>query len=231
MKRKMNNGRPLYIIGAGGFGRETAWLVERLNAADCTWDLQGFIDDDETLQGNNWSGYTVLGGLDYLEKLESPVWAVIAVGNAAVRKNCAKRLSAFSHVSFATLIDPGVAMSDRVSVGRGSIICAGTIVTVDVKIGVHNIINLDCTVGHNAELSDFVTLYPGVNVSGNVKIGECTEIGTGAQVIQGIMIGKETVIGAGAVVVKDIEEEVTAVGSPARVIKKHSGRHTVEIIQ
>lgn len=217
----MKDLRELYIIGAGGFGRETAWLVERINAADRVWDLKGFIDEDTGLHGKILDGYPVFGGFDYLEKEESGLWAVIAVGNAKARKLCAARLSMLPHVSFAVLIDPGVTMSALVSVGEGSIICAGTVLTVDAKIGSHNIINLDCTVGHDAELSDYVTLYPSVNISGNVKLGECTELGTGSQVIQGITIGQGTVVGAGAVVVKDIEAEVTAVGNPAKVIKKH----------
>ena len=227
----MDNGKPFYIVGAGGFGREIAWLVERVNVAAHTWDLQGFIDDDKTLWGETWGSYTVLGGLDYLEKQKSHIWAVIAVGNAKARKKIADRLSSLGNLSFATLIDPGVEMSERVSVGEGSIICAGTIITVDVKIGRHSIINLDCTVGHNAQLADFVTLYPSVNVSGNVKVGECTELGTGAQFIQGITIGKGTIIGAGTVVVKDIEAEVTAVGNPAKVIKRHSDQQLGGVIR
>ena len=98
-------------------------------------------------------------------------------------------------------------------------VCAGTVITVDVHIGKHNILNLDCTVGHDAVLEDFVTLYPSVNVSGCVNIGTATEIGTGAQIIQEISIGTGTIVGAGAVVIRNIEDEVTAVGNPAKVIK------------
>lgn len=104
-------------------------------------------------------------------------------------------------------------------IGEGTIICAGTIITVDIKIGNHVIINLDCTLGHDDVIEDYVTIYPSVNVSGNVTIGESTELGTGMQVIQGKKIAAETVIGAGAVVVKDIEEKGTWVGSPAKKIK------------
>ena len=88
-----------------------------------------------------------------------------------------------------------------------------------LEIGKHVIINLDCTVGHDAILHDFVTLYPSVNVSGISEIGRCTELGTGAQIIQAKKIGESTIIGAGAVVVKDIPAKCTAVGSPAKPIK------------
>lgn len=208
--------KELYIIGAGGFGRETAWLVERINEERQTWEIRGFIDDTESLWGTVCGDYPVLGGLEYLQGLGHEAWCVCAVGNAAARKKIIGRLHKAAHIPFATLIDPKANISGRVSVGEGSIICAGCIITVDICIGRHNIINLDCTIGHDAVLADFVTLYPSVNVSGQVKIGECTEIGTGANIIQGKRIGDTTVIGAGAVVVRDIEKPGTYIGVPAR---------------
>lgn len=209
--------KDLYIIGAGGFGREVAWLVERLNDENLTWNLKGFIDDNRHLWGTMEDGYPVLGGIEYLMRKEGG-YAVCAVGSAVTRKRIVERFKE-SAVRFATLIDPSVLMSKRVTVGEGSIICAGTIITVDVTIGRHVIINLDCTLGHDDAIHDFVTIYPSVNVSGNVVVGECAELGTGMQIIQGKSVGRESVIGAGAVVIRDVPEKCTAVGSPAKPIK------------
>ena len=209
--------KDLYIIGAGGFGREVAWLVERINEVNPTWNLKGFIDDNESLWGNVEGDYPVLGGCEYLKSL-GDVYAVCAVGSAKVRKIIIGRIKE-SNVKFATLIDPSVLVSKRVEIGEGSIICAGTIITVDIRIGNHVIINLDCTIGHDVDIEDFVTIYPSVNVSGNVLIGQCTELGTGTQIIQGKTITANSIVGAGAVVVKNIEEPGTYVGSPAKKIK------------
>lgn len=110
-------------------------------------------------------------------------------------------------------------LSERVIVGEGSIICTGSILTVDISIGKHVIINLDCTLGHDDIISDFVIIYPSVNVSGNVTVGTCVDFGTGMQIIQGKKIGTESILGTGAIVVKDIPDRRTAVGSPVRVIK------------
>ncbi len=211
--------KDLYIIGAGGFGREVAWLVERINAQSPTWNLKGFIDDNESIKGSFFDGFEVLGNIDYLRSLDSERFVVCAVGASKVRQRIIDRLSGSNSLSFATLIDPSVLMSNSVSIGEGSIICAGTIATVDITIGKHNIINLDCTIGHDAVLEDYVTLYPSVNISGSTTIRECVELGTGMQIIQGKTIGKGSIIGAGAVVVKDITENCTAVGSPAKPIK------------
>ncbi|XCP85327.1 acetyltransferase [Roseburia hominis] len=211
--------RNLYIIGAGGFGREVVWLIERINKVNLTWNLKGFIDDNTFLWGKNEGEYPVLGGCDYLleEAEKKEVYTVCAVGSAKVRKTIVEKLS--GKVQFATVVDPDVIVSKRVEIGEGCIICAGTIITVDIKIGSHVIINLDCTIGHDGIIHDFVTMYPSVNVSGNVEIGECSELGTGMQIIQGKKIGTGSIVGAGAVVVKDIPDRCTALGSPAKPIK------------
>lgn len=209
--------KDIVIIGAGGFGREVAWLIERINNESPTWKIKGFIDDNEQLWGKQEDNYKVLGGTDYLKKC-GEIYAVCAVGSASVRKRIVSKFQN-SKVKFATVIDPSVIISDRVQIGEGTIICACTIITVDVKIGNHVIINLDCTIGHDDIIGDFVTIYPSANISGNVLIGGETELGTGMQIIQGKEIGTNIIIGAGAVVVKDCIDSGTYVGNPARKIK------------
>lgn len=212
--------KKLYIIGAGGLGREVAWLVERINTIEETWEIEGYVDDDISLQGVIRDNYAVIGDCNCLIELskKNDIYAVCAVGSARVRKIIINKFKD-SNVKFATVIDPSVIISDKVQIGEGTIVCAGTIITVDVSIGSHVIINLDCTLGHDAIIHDFVTIYPSVNVSGNAKVGECSELGTGMQIIQGKNIGTGSIVGAGAVVVKDIPDYCTAVGSPARPIK------------
>ncbi|MDD6291419.1 MAG: acetyltransferase [Lachnospiraceae bacterium] len=209
--------KDLYIIGAGGFGREVAWLVERINANNPEWTIKGFIDDNEWIWGVEYDGYKVLGGSEYLKRCEN-AYAVCAVGSAKTRKAIIEKYDN-SNIKYATLIDPSVILSDSVDIGEGSIICAGTIITVDITIGKHVIINLDCTIGHDSILNDFVTLYPSVNVSGNVKIGVGVELGTGMQIIQGKNIGANTILGAGSVVTSYVPNNCTAVGVPAKPIK------------
>lgn len=209
----------LVIIGASGFGREVAWLVERINQNDPTWNLLGFIDDNELLKGTEINGYKVLGTTKEIDGLPNAFF-VCAIGASKTRETIIKRIQKVNpDIHFATLIDPSVEMSAYVNIEEGTIICAHTILTVNISIGKHVIINLDCTIGHDAILEDFVTLYPSVNVSGATQIGSCSELGTGMQIIQGKRIGSNSIVGAGAVVIKDIPDNCTAVGSPAKPIK------------
>jgi len=210
--------KKIVIVGVGGFGREVAWLIERINSIQPTWDLIGFVDDNKLLTGEIISGYPVLGDSVWLNNQTEDIYAVCAIGSSAVRKKVIQKLS---NIKFATLIDPKVEMSDAVEIGEGTIICAGSVLTIDVSLGNHVIINLNCTIGHDAIIRDYVTIYPSVNVSGNTYIQKNVEIGTGSQIIQGLEIGRNTIVGAGSVVVRDIPEYCTAVGSPAKPIKFH----------
>ena len=211
--------KDLIIFGASGFGREVAWLVERINKIEPTWNLLGFMDDDESIQKSEINGYKVLGKTGDINKYPD-AYFVIAVGASKTREKIVNGMRMVNPiVKFGTVIDPSVEKSDLVTIGEGSIICAHTIITVNIAIGNHVIINLDCTIGHDAVLHDFVTLYPSVNVSGITDIGHAVELGTGMQIIQGKSIGDYSIVGAGAVVVKDIPARCTAVGSPAKPIK------------
>ena len=211
--------KDLIIFGASGFGREVAWAVERLNKVTPTWNLLGFMDDADDIQGTEINGYKVLGKTADVSNYPDAYY-VVAVGASRTREKIVSNMKTVNpSIKFGTVIDPSAEMSDLVTIGEGTIICAHTIITVNIEIGSHVIINLDCTVGHDAVLQDFVTLYPSVNVSGITNIGHAVELGTGMQIIQGKTVGDYSIVGAGAVVVKDIPAKCTAVGSPAKPIK------------
>ena len=208
--------KDIVIVGAGGFGREVEWLIERINNTNLEWNILGFVDDN--IEKGNLVGHSkVIYNINDLTNIDKKLNVAIAVGNAKTRKLLFDKLKNNLNISFPNLVDPSVILGD-IDIGKGNIICAGTIITVNVKIKDFTIINLDCTIGHDDIINDFVTIYPSVNVSGNVEIGECTEIGTGTQIIQGKNICNNCIIGAGAVVVKDIIEKGTYVGVPAKKI-------------
>ncbi|WP_049690264.1 acetyltransferase [Anaerococcus jeddahensis] len=217
----MNNQdtKKLILVGASGFGREVAWLVERINSEKQSWEILGFLDDNQKLVNEKINGYRVLGQIKDAVNYKDEYF-VCCIGSSMIRKKIIDELvHSNPEIKFAKLVDPDVIMSNYVNIGEGSIICAGTILTVNIDIGNHVIINLDCTIGHDAILNDYVTLYPSVNISGQTVVKKCTEIGTGSQVIQGKNIGQNSIIGAGSVVINDLESNVTAVGVPSIPIK------------
>ena len=158
--------------------------------------------------------------MEYLQRKKQPVHVVCAIGNAEARRTVVRKLSENENIHFPNLIDPSVQMSERIRMGKGNILCAGTILTADIVLKDFVILNLDCTVGHDVRLESYITVYPSVNISGNVTMGEGCELGTGSQIIQGKTLGERTIVGAGAVVIEDLPGRCTVVGVPAAVVKK-----------
>ena len=212
--------REIVIIGAGDFGREVIWLIDRINEASIDkWRILGFLDDDAEKWGRQIGGYPVLGGTEWLAHYTEDIYAVCTVGTGEIRKKIIDKLSVNPQVHYPSLVDPSVLMGNGCIIGEGSILCAGNILTVDVQIGRHVILGLQGTFGHDDQIGDYGTINPGCNISGKVVTGECVDMGTGTKVIQGIHIVKNTVIGAGSIVVRDIEQSGTYVGTPAKAIK------------
>ena len=217
----MSTRKPLVIFGAGGFAREVLQIALDINEIAATWQVLGFIVDscNSTQPVHDLA---VLGGIEWL--VEHPkAHVVIAVGSSNARHRILKAIRANAPNPFASLIHPRAWVGRHVAVGAGTVICAGALVTTDICIGQHVPVNIGATVGHDAVLSDFVTLNPGVSVSGNVTLAEGVEVGTGSVLIPHAHVGSWSVLGAGTVVTKPLDANVTAVGSPARVIKVRAG--------
>lgn len=208
---------PIVIVGAGGMGRDTQWLIERINESESKekYEILGYIDDGIP-KGTMINDHEVLGGIEDLIQYKEPISVAFALGNAKVRQKLAEKCMKNPNLSYPNLIDPSVIMSERVMLGCGNIICTSVIITTNIWIGDFNLICNRSIVGHDDRIGNFNTLYPGVLLSGNVRINTLTEIGTGSQVIQGLRITDEVILGAGSTVIRDIEIPGIYVGVPVR---------------
>jgi sugar O-acyltransferase (sialic acid O-acetyltransferase NeuD family) len=209
------------ILGAGGFARETYWVFLEDNAEKKKWNVVGFVDDNPKLHGTALCDIPVLGGFDWLEQNAGKNFrAICGVGSPRSRKAIAVRASTLGF-DFCTVVHPNVRMSRWVELGAGVIVAAGGILTTQIKIGPHTIVNMDSTIGHDTIVGAYCNVNPGCHISGCVKLGDGVEFGTGAVIIQGKSVGDWSIIGAGAVVAKDIPSHVTAFGVPCCVINNH----------
>lgn len=215
--------KEILIYGAGGFAREVAWLVESCGES---YRCRGFIDDDDSHHNESLNGYPVMS-LDGAFANYPAAAVVPGMGDPGTREVVMQKAGA-AGFSTETLVHPRTERSQWLTVGKGTVICAGCILTTNITIGQYVQINLDCTIGHDAVLEDYVTLAPGVHVSGCVQIKRSAYIGTGAVIINGtrddpIIIGENAVVGAGACVTKSIPADTTAVGVPAKPLQVPRG--------
>ena len=206
------------IIGAGGFGREVLALIKSINRQEPRFEVIGFVDDGIE-KGKFVNGLTILGAVNDVDDLK-PEALVLAIANPQIRESVIQHLG--DKYLFPNLIDPSVKLLDEehISMGKGNIICSGSIFTTNITVGNFNIFNLSCTIGHDAFISDFCSVMPGVNISGGATIKNCVYVGTGAKLIKATILEEGCTVGAGAVVDKDVKQSETVVGIPARPIVK-----------
>ena len=210
------------IYGAGGFAREVAWLVTACNPEE-KFEVVCFIDDNTKLHGQVLNGMPVMSLEDAYKRYQQ-ARVVSGIGSPKTRKLTMEKAAA-TGFEFGTIIHPSVEHSPFIEIDLGTVICAGNILTTNIKLGKHVQINLDCTVGHDVIMGDYTTLAPGIHVSGWVHFGQRVYVGTGAVIINGtrekpLTIGDDAIIGAGACVTKSIAPGVTAVGVPAKPLSR-----------
>lgn len=205
------------IYGASGHGKVIIDLVER----EGRYKIVGLIDDNPSIRGQEFFGYPVLGGFKLLnERAYHVCQLILAVGDNRARKGLWEKIRPLGY-RLASAIHPSAQIARDVSLGSGTVVMAGAVINSGTRIGENAIINTGATVDHDCVIGDYAHISPGAHLAGNVHVCELTHIGIGASIIQGVRIGRNAIIGAGAAVIDDIPDNVTAVGVPARVIKRH----------
>ncbi|HZU81708.1 MAG TPA: hypothetical protein VE987_02275 [Polyangiaceae bacterium] len=209
----------LVVVGAGGQARELAWYIGEINRARDTFRLVGFVVADMSRVGPRDSREALLGDHEWLSAHAGEIDALaLGIGAPDVRLKAAAQLeAAFPRLEWPAIVHPS-ARYDAASatIGRGALVAAGVVGTVNLAIGPFAMLNFGCTVGHEARVGRAAVVNPGANVSGGVVIGDGALVGAGAVVLQYRTVGDRARVGAGAVVTRDVPPGVTVVGVPAR---------------
>lgn len=216
---------PVAIYGAGGSARETAWLLEDIaRHGALQTHVACFIDDDPARSGERVNGIEVMT-LEQLARKHPDARYVVAVGDGLAREALSRRAESRGLEPISAAVHPSVQRSRLIDIGVGSTVCAGSVLTTNLRIGRHVQINIGCMLSHDAIVEDFVTLSPGARIAGWVHIEPGALIGVGATVINGsphrrLVIGTNAVIGAGATVISDVAPGTTVAGVPARPLAR-----------
>ena len=203
---------PVIVVGAGGFGRECAEVIRICPQLE----LAGFVDDNAALHGQELLGAKVLGPVSMVHDVDAQV--VVTIGNPTnygVRKRIVDELG-LDDARYATVVHPDVEVVPSVSIGVGSVITKGCVMTSQVAVGRHVVMMPNVVLTHDDVVDDYVTFGAGVCVAGGVLIEEGAYIGSSSAVREGLTVGARAMVGMGAVVTRNIPAETTWVGVPAR---------------
>ena len=210
--------KDIAIYGAGGFGKEVACLIKRINEKEPTWSLVGFFDDDPALKGKMISHFgPCLGGIDVLNDYPTELSVAMALGNSHVVKQLVEKVKN-DKISFPNLIDTSFCLVDPETfiIGEGNIIQGPGCVTCDVSIGNFNVFNGSVVVGHDVKIGSFNTFMPAARISGEVIIGELDFFGVSSIVLQQLKIGNNVRVGAGSVLMTKPKDGNLYIGVPAK---------------
>lgn len=208
----------MLIIGAKGFAKE---VLETLYVENKYFDRIYFYDDV-----NDEIGTHLYGKFEIIKDIKSVNSTLgdtfdftVGIGNPLLRQKVIKKFTAIGGRLQSVISSLAKIGSFDTSLEAGANIMAGTIITNSVRIGKAPLVNLNCTIGHDCIVGDFLEMSPGSHISGNCTLGDYVNIGTNVTILPKITIGSNVIIGANSVVTKDIMDNCLVVGVPAKVIK------------
>ena len=208
--------RPLLIVGAGGFARETVEAIRAINAIEPTWRLLGLLDDDPARHGCVVAGVPVIGPLELVHQ-EPRASVVLTTGrpdNYVSRPLIAARLG-LADERYATIVHPTATVGSTCTIGCGSVLLAHADLTADVTVGRHVVVMPQVVLPHDVRVDDFATLASGVRVGGACHIAEGAYIGAATVLREMTSVGPRALVGMGSVVTRDVPGERKWMGSPA----------------
>lgn len=207
----------IVIVGAGGFGREVhSWI----NTSP-KWSRERgtpevvFVDDG--LPTVAVRAPLISRVDDFIPELGDLL--VCAIASPVTRRSVVEKL-VDKGAQFETFIHDSVLIGDAVTIGRGAIVCPGTIMSNDIVVGDQVHINTNCMIGHDVSIGDYATMSSSCNLAGGVAIANEAFLATGVSIIPGRRVGAGAYVGVGSVVLRNVAEGVTVFGNPSKVIGK-----------
>ncbi len=204
----------LFILGAGGFAKEAYLLIERLGLDGGAARCAGLVDVDPSGPTERFGGRDLpVFDQSSFAATHRGATLVLGIANPRVIQGLCKT---FAGWRFATLVDPSVHVHPSTTLGEGTVVAAGTQLSLDVEIGAFNVLNPGVIVGHDTRTGTGNVLNPGAVLSGSVTLGEGNLVGSRATVLQGLQVGSWATIGAAALVTRDVQDGALMKGVPAR---------------
>lgn len=211
--------KDIAIFGAGGFGREMASLLKRINQNKPTWNFVGFYDDDTR---NKPIGYKneygeILGSTKELNDYSKPLSLILAIGKPIALRAVYEKITN-TLIDFPNIIAPEASILDleNFSMGKGNILCSFSSMSCNVRLGDFNVFNNRVSLGHDVHIGGFNAFMTASRICGGTQIGMLNFFGVSAVVLPGIKIGTGTTIGANSVVMRNTKDNTLYIGNPAK---------------
>lgn len=209
--------KKIYVVGAGGFGRELIWWLKDINKVNPTWEIMGFLDDDPHALDEYECDYKVVGSIKDWQPKEDEEFA-LALGSPALKRKIVEIMKA-KGAKFATVIHPTAMLSEFAHHGEGFIMFPYSKLSANSTVG-DFVTLLSSPIGHDTLIGDYSVISGNCSVVRNVVIGKDVFLAAGVCIAQDVHIGDGAYLGLGCVVLKDVQKGATMFGNPARAMPK-----------
>jgi sugar O-acyltransferase, sialic acid O-acetyltransferase NeuD family len=208
----------MVVVGAKGHALEILDLLINNNYDS---DIFFFDNLSQTSEITSINRFPILKSEEeLLQQFKKNNFFVLGTGNPQVRKKMANYCILLGGSIQSAISGDAYISSLNVSLGKGLNIMHKVIIQPEVIIGAGSLINSCAVIHHQTQIGEYCEICPGAIITGNVQIGNNTLVGAGAVILPGIKIGNNVMVGAGAIVTKDIPDNLTVAGNPAKIINK-----------
>ena len=209
--------RKVIFVGAGEYAESVYDSMSK------QYDLIGFVDEQR--QGSHIGRPILASRIQQVPDFREYAY-FISIGNSEPRKRLFEEVKRLGLETF-NIIDKSAMIADSVSIGTGNFIGKMAIVNIGTTIGDNNMINSKALIEHHCTIKNHTRIATATALNGDVIVDDGAYIGSMACCIGQQRIGEFSIVGAGAVVIGDIEPYVTAVGVPAKEIKRRAGNDSL----
>ena len=204
-------GKEIAIVGYSGHGFVVADV-----AISNQMNLLHYVDKNRNITNPfslNYLGFEQ--DPDFFKRI-SNIDIILGIGDNRIRE-AVFNLFVSHDLNVLNVIHHSCLVSKDTSIGRGNFLSKNVVVNPMTTIGSACVFNTGAIIEHDCRIGDSVHIAPGAVLAGNVIVGDRSFIGANAVVKEGIRIGENSIVGAGSVVVKDVPNNVTVYGNPAKV--------------
>lgn len=206
--------KKLYIVGAGGFGREVYGWLQDEGSLLSEYVFVGFLDDDDDVLSGFELGHGVVGPITGVELSEDDFF-ICGIGSVEWKKKlCQPMIDGGAH--FLPLVHPTALIGRNVRLGPGVVVCPRVTLTCDIQVGAMTMINCHSTAGHDVTIGTWCTISAHCDLTGETVVEDEVFLGSGVRVIPSKKVGRGATVGAGSVVIRDVPPSCRVFGNPAR---------------